>query len=187
MRAVQRRTVCSWRKAEDPIGRRRATRARNRPKGRAPTRHAMQRSAPGSSSLEGIPAGLQPRRDEATAPSTETRHRRTTRRRRTRFKRDHPERGTTTPRSNKSQAKVEREPGDRGTADQRPARPQTWSQRCWRKADSGSRRSRQRSSKANHDGLGPVNTYLSASKMSTKWMKPMNITSSFSNRENIRR
>ena len=34
---------------------------------------------------------------------------------------------------------------------------------------------------------GPVNTYLSASKMSTKWMKPMNITSSFSNRENIRR
>ena len=35
--------------------------------------------------------------------------------------------------------------------------------------------------------LGPVNTYLSASKMSTKWMKPMNITSSFSNRENIRR
>ena len=36
-------------------------------------------------------------------------------------------------------------------------------------------------------GLGPVNTYLSASKMSTKWMKPMNITSSFSNRENIRR
>ena len=36
-------------------------------------------------------------------------------------------------------------------------------------------------------GLGPANTYLSASKMSTKWMKPMNITSSFSNRENIRR
>ena len=35
--------------------------------------------------------------------------------------------------------------------------------------------------------LGPVNTYLSASKMSTKWMKPMNISSSFSNRENIRR
>ena len=26
------------------------------------------------------------------------------------------------------------------------------------------------------DGLGPVNTYLSASKMSTKWMKPMSIT-----------
>ena len=35
--------------------------------------------------------------------------------------------------------------------------------------------------------LGPVNTYLSASKMSTKWMKLMNITSSFSNLENIRR
>ena len=37
------------------------------------------------------------------------------------------------------------------------------------------------------NALGPVNTYLCASKMSTKWMKPMNITSSFSNRENIRR
>ena len=51
------------------------------------------------------------------------------------------------------------------------------------------RREHQPSAKAQPrlNRLGPVNTYLSASKMSTKWMKPMNITSSFSNRENIRR